>query len=185
MYNIKNVIQLNIELEGLLRVLEQRDNAEARDLLAEKFNQYSQAMKQLLQTTVQMPEPMEAAAESEVLVCAPAPAVTEAPARTEPLNNVTVADAAADSARAIKLDEALSARQASDLNKAFTLNDKYRFRRELFAASDSDFSHTIGLIAKMNSYEEARDYLLGDLCWNSDSETVDDFLTIIKRHFQV
>ena len=98
--------------------------------------------------------------------------------------STTVAEAAAENARSLKLDEMLSARQSADLSKAFTLNDKYRFRRELFGGSDSDFSQTIGLIVQMNSYEEARDYLLHDLCWDSHNEAVEDFLTIIKRHFQ-
>ncbi len=111
-------------------------------------------------------------------------AAEAAVAHEEHKASTTVAKAAAENARSLKLDEMLSARQSADLSKAFTLNDKYRFRRELFGGSDSDFSQTIGLIVQMNSYEEARDYLLHDLCWDSHNEAVEDFLTIINRHFQ-
>lgn len=185
MYSPKELYQLNIELEGLLRVLEQRDSADVRGLLADKFAQYSLRMKQLLETSA--PQAAPSLPDAEPVACSestPAILPQEAPRRLETQPTVTIAEAIADNARGIKLDEAISARQASDLNKAFTLNDKYRFRRELFGGSDSDFGHTIGMIVSMNSFEEARDYLLRDLCWDSDNETVDDFLSIVKRHFQ-
>lgn len=199
MYNIQELYRLNIELEGLLRVLEQRDSKEARELLAQKFKLYSESMQQLLdcaQTT--QPTACEADVRNEIknqeaesaevvpeFVAAEAAVAREGhKAATAMATATTVAEAAAENARSLKLDEMLSARQSADLSKAFTLNDKYRFRRELFGGSDSDFSQTIGLIVQMNSYEEARNYLLHDLCWDSRNEAVEDFLTIIKRHFQ-
>ena len=48
MYNIQELYRLNIELEGLLRVIEQRDSEEARELLAQKFKLYTESMQQLL-----------------------------------------------------------------------------------------------------------------------------------------
>lgn len=193
MYNIQELYRLNIELEGLLRVLEQRDSEEARELLAQKFKLYSESMQQLLDCAkTTQPTACEAAVRTEIKIqeavsaeVVPESVAAEAAvAREEYKATTTVAEAAAENARSLKLDEMLSARQSADLSKAFTLNDKYRFRRELFGGSDSDFSQTIGLIVQMNSYEEARDYLLHDLCWDSHSEAVEDFLTIIKRHFQ-
>ena len=179
MYNIQELYRLNIELEGLLRVIEQRDSEEARELLAQKFKLYTESMQQLLDCAkTTQPTAGEAAILDEIVAAEAAVAHEEHKAST------TVAKAAAENARSLKLDEMLSARQSADLSKAFTLNDKYRFRRELFGGSDSDFSQTIGLIVQMNSYEEARDYLLHDLCWDSHNEAVEDFLTIIKRHFQ-
>ncbi len=190
MYNIQELYRLNIELEGLLRVIEQRDSEEARELLAQKFKLYTESMLDCAKTT--QPTAGEAAILDETKnqeavsaeVVPESVAAEAAVAHEEHKASTTVAEAAAENARSLKLDEMLSARQSADLSKAFTLNDKYRFRRELFGGSDSDFSQTIGLIVQMNSYEEARDYLLHDLCWDSHNEAVEDFLTIIKRHFQ-
>lgn len=193
MYNIQELYRLNIELEGLLRVIEQRDSEEARELLAQKFKLYTESMQQLLDCAkTTQPTAGEAAILDEIKnqeavsaeVVPESVAAEAAVANEEHKASTTVAEAAAENARSLKLDEMLSARQSADLSKAFTLNDKYRFRRELFGGSDSDFSQTIGLIVQMNSYEEARDYLLHDLCWDCHNEAVEDFLTIIKRHFQ-
>lgn len=193
MYNIQELYRLNIELEGLLRVIEQRDSEEARELLAQKFKLYTESMQQLLDCAkTTQPTAGEAAILDETKnqeavsaeVVPESVAAEAAVAHEEHKASTTVAEAAAENARSLKLDEMLSARQSADLSKAFTLNDKYRFRRELFGGSDSDFSQTIGLIVQMNSYEEARDYLLHDLCWDCHNEAVEDFLTIIKRHFQ-
>lgn len=195
MDNIKQLYQLNVELEGLLRVLEQRDSQEARDLLARKFAAYSDAINSLLNgAPADQTIAAATAATQDILTDANAVEVKDQEAvgaEVEPEDEAAEQAIAreqqkdaAEPAKPIKLDEMLSARQSADLSKAFTLNDKYRFRRELFGGNDADFSNTINLIVSMNSYEEARDYLLHDLCWDQNNETVEDFLTIIKRHFQ-
>ncbi|MDE5642937.1 MAG: hypothetical protein K2F74_03505 [Muribaculaceae bacterium] len=190
MDNIKEIYQKNIEIEGILRVIEQRDSKEARELLAARFNELADAVRTLLA------EPAaDCAAQAEPQVLAPAASETTYKETSVPettaetvmsgMPSGATAQASDDSRqKTIKLDEMLSARQSADLSKAFTLNDKYRFRRELFAGSDQDFSHTVNLISSMDSFDEARDYLLHDLCWDPRGEAAEDFLNIIRRHFQ-
>lgn len=186
MDNIKEIYQKNIEIEGILRVIEQRDSKEARELLAVRFNELADAVRTLLA------EPAaDCAAKAEPQVLAPAASENtyKESSTTETvmtgIPSGATAQASDDSRqKTIKLDEMLSARQSADLSKAFTLNDKYRFRRELFAGSDQDFSHTVNLISSMDSFDEARDYLLHDLCWDPRGEAAEDFLNIIRRHFQ-
>lgn len=72
---------------------------------------------------------------------------------------------------------------ARDLRKLFTINDLYRFRRELFGNSDSEMADTVNLIAAMNSLDEAEDYVYGDLGWSRDNDEVADFMTIVGRAF--
>lgn len=83
----------------------------------------------------------------------------------------------------LTLDEKLSRERASDISKAFTLNDRFRFRRELFRNSDAEFRDTIDVIGSMSSMEEAEDYFFNDLCWNPESEDVKDFMSIVAKHF--
>ena len=66
----------------------------------------------------------------------------------------------------------------------FTINDRYRFKRDLFCNSDADFNTTLALVASMDSYDEAEDYFLGELQWSPKREEVMDFLEILKNYFK-
>lgn len=66
----------------------------------------------------------------------------------------------------------------------FSINDRYLFKRELFANSDADFNNTLSLVASMENYEEAEDYFLGELQWDQKKSEVIGFLEIIKKYFK-
>ena len=66
----------------------------------------------------------------------------------------------------------------------FTINDRFRFRKELFDNSDVDFNNTLALIASMESYEEAEDYFLNEEGFEKSNHVVKEFLSIVKRYFQ-
>lgn len=65
----------------------------------------------------------------------------------------------------------------------FSINDKFRFRRELFSNSNAELVDSLNLIETMDSLSEAEDYFFNDLQWDPDSEDVIDFLRIIKAYF--
>ena len=83
----------------------------------------------------------------------------------------------------IRLDEALQRSLSKDLSKAFSLNDRFRYRRELFGNSEVEMRNTIDMVEAMHSFSEAEDYFYGDLEWDHESPEVADFMTIIKNHF--
>ena len=83
----------------------------------------------------------------------------------------------------LTLDEALHRDMTKDLRQAFSLNDRYRYRRELLGNSDSAMNETLNLIEAMHSFDEAEDYFYNDLQWEHDSPEVADFMVIIKNHF--
>lgn len=66
----------------------------------------------------------------------------------------------------------------------FSINDRYRFKRELFHGSDVDFNTTLSLVASMDGYDEAEDYFLNDLQWDEKSPDVIDFLEMLKNYFK-
>ena len=66
---------------------------------------------------------------------------------------------------------------------AFCVNDRFRFKRELFNNSDSEFDRTMDIVATMENYEEAEQYFFGELGWNSEDESVVDFMAIISSYF--
>ncbi|MDE6371103.1 MAG: hypothetical protein K2K92_06405 [Duncaniella sp.] len=84
---------------------------------------------------------------------------------------------------AVTLDEKLARDRAKDIYKAFTLNDKFRFRRELFRDSQQEFDEALDIIAQMNTIEEAEEYIYDDLCWDPESEAVKEFMEVVARHF--
>lgn len=67
----------------------------------------------------------------------------------------------------------------NDLTRAFTLNDKFRFRRELFHNSDADLNETLDVLQAMDSLDEAEDYLYNDLAWDPENTEVKAFIALI------
>lgn len=83
----------------------------------------------------------------------------------------------------LRVDEMLSRREAKNLRKAFTLNDKFRFRRELFNNDDVLFLNTLNALQDSADYASAVSYLDSQLHWDMKNEDVRDFLSIVKNHF--
>ena len=69
-------------------------------------------------------------------------------------------------------------------NLIFTLNDRFRFRRELFSNSDSEMADAINTIGSMHSYDEAEEYFFTDLNWDPENPDVADFMEIIHNSFK-
>ena len=83
----------------------------------------------------------------------------------------------------VRLEDKLSRERAKDIFKAFTLNDKFRFRRELFRNSQDEFDETLDVISQMNTFDEAEEYFYNDLCWDADNEDVKEFMDTVRKHF--
>ncbi len=65
-----------------------------------------------------------------------------------------------------------------------SVNDRFRFRRELFSNSDSDFNAALNAVATMDSYDEAEAYFLHQLDWNPEERVVEEFLEMLRRYFK-
>lgn len=103
------------------------------------------------------------------------------PEKAESAGTEKAADAEPD--EPVRLEDKLSRERAKDIYKAFTINDKFRFRRELFRNSQDEFDETLDVIAQMNTFDEAEDYFYNDLCWDADNEDVKEFMETVKKHF--
>lgn len=80
--------------------------------------------------------------------------------------------------------EMMSVRRAKELRRAISLNDRFRFRRELFGNSDVRMTETLALIDTMGDYGEAREYLLNDMGWDDEDPVVKEFLALVEKHFK-
>lgn len=83
----------------------------------------------------------------------------------------------------LRVDEMLTRREARELRNAFTLNDKFRFRRELFENDNDRFREALRMIEAMSDYDEALTYMRDDLGWDMDADAAQDFAAIVANHF--
>ena len=83
----------------------------------------------------------------------------------------------------LRVDEKLQRTLSKDIRKAFSLNDRFRFQRELFAGSANAMNTAIEHIEVMTSYGNAELYFYSQLNWDRENEVVQDFMAIVRNHF--
>ena len=146
-----------------------------------------EAEQPVAEPTVVEPEPVAEQPVAEPAVVEPEPEaeepVAESAVEPEPVAEVEPELEPEPDDQPLTLDEALQRDMTKTLRQAFSLNDRYRYRRELFGNSDSVMNETLNLIEAMHSFDEAEDYFYNDLQWEHDSPEVADFMVIIKNHF--
>ena len=210
MADIKELIRRNVEIEGLLKVLLQRGSLDARSLLAEKFTEYQAMFNELLaeptpeaarevahegaaleaeaqQTEVKDQEAVSVEEEDETDAATAAIERGEEEEKEEREERETEEEAQEEPKREepeVKEEPATPAkpRKANTaLLKAFTLNDKFRFIRDIFNGSEGEFTDTLNVLADMDNAAEATDYLLNDMMLDGENPDVADFLAIVCR----
>ena len=162
-----DLIKLNLEFEGALRVAEARRSPEAIELAKEKLAVISYLFTKLKDEFNDSPLAESASSHEE--------SVTLVEDSDTIIVETTGMEAESD-------DKAES--HSVDILKAFTLNDKFLFRRELFDGDDREFNDTLNLIAAMNSIEEVEEYLFYDMQWDCNREEVKDFIGIVSSYLQ-
>ena len=81
------------------------------------------------------------------------------------------------------LNDLLEKNNLSDFRKAFSLNDRFRFRRELFGGDEERMNKAINELNELNSYEDSISYLNDELKWNIEDEAVADFIKLLEKRF--
>lgn len=83
----------------------------------------------------------------------------------------------------ISLNDILEKKKLSDFRKAFSLNDRFRFRRELFGGNEEKMNKAIADLNDLSSYEESISYLSKVLNWNIEDASVADFVKLLEKRF--
>lgn len=205
--NYTDLLRLTYEIEGLLLLQSQRAEgdtvADIDSLLAEKTTILAKAFN--LGQDIQAPEAetavchatessdseataASALAEEDMMASEPVTADETVTSTSTPAH---VEATCCPESQAINesietpqsLEEKLARERAKDIFRAFTLNDKFRFRRELFRNSQDEFDDTLNVISQMSSITEAEEYIYDDLCWDPDNEDVKAFMDVVSKHF--
>ncbi|MDE5749881.1 MAG: hypothetical protein K2H87_03835 [Duncaniella sp.] len=180
----RSLAALAAEVEGRLMVMESRregDTSLILELLAEKATLLQGGIMALPYDNKVEPEETETPEETISPISPIGPISPISPIEATEAPEVT--ETAASPSSPETLDERLARERARDINKAFTLNDKFRFRRDLFRGSETDFDETLDVISGMADFSEAEEYFYDDLCWDPEDPAVKEFMEIVARHF--
>ena len=81
------------------------------------------------------------------------------------------------------LNDLLERKNLSDFRKAFSLNDRFRFRRELFGGSEELMNQVIADLNEIRSYDASVAYIQKVLQGSGEESAVADFLQLIEKRF--
>ncbi|MDR1555942.1 MAG: hypothetical protein LBS88_02770 [Tannerellaceae bacterium] len=142
------------------------------DVFQRQMEEYQRVLEAtlLLQETSRA-DALESAAAIQELLAEP-PAVKAAPA------------ASPEEKPLISLNEALEKKKLSDFRKAFSLNDRFYFRKELFGGDEAKMNKVITDLNDIHSYEASLDYLNEKQNWDTENTTVAAFLKLLEKRFR-
>ena len=81
------------------------------------------------------------------------------------------------------LHESLEKRLVVDVRKALSLNDRFRFQRELFNNDAKCMDKVLDEIGSYKSLAEVLEYLKEKFNWSKDNEPAMDFIKIVIKKF--
>ena len=124
--------------------------------------------------------------EGEIIVAEEKPvvAVTEEGKKEEPaIVEESVAETVVkeEEPKSVVLGESL--KLSAGLRHAISLNDSFRFSRELFGGDTELMNRVIEQISVMGSYKTAVAFLSSKVELNEEKEAVNDFLELLKKFF--
>lgn len=74
-------------------------------------------------------------------------------------------------------------RRTIDMRKSLSINDYYRFRRELFEGDEEEMNEALNAVMHMDSAAQVENYFYNVKGWNRDSDDVAYFMEIVHNLF--
>lgn len=71
----------------------------------------------------------------------------------------------------------------SDLKKAISLNDKFRFQRDLFNGNANEMNEVLDFLNRTTTFTEAWNYLESKYHWNMENDSVSTFKQLLEKRF--
>lgn len=193
------MMELCLEIEALIALVDRRDNVVPRqvyELLNDKSTALQTEIKALSDSSVEPDYALECDALTEA---DDSEAVEESVETVGVLESESHAELSsdessiADSAMAEEVADADVPSNEVEADKVrndvlqqpeLSLNDKFRFRRQLFGNSDVDMAEALQVASEMSSVSDVEDYFYNDLCWDASDEDVKEFMNIITARFR-
>ena len=83
----------------------------------------------------------------------------------------------------ISLHDILEKKNLSDFRKAFSLNDRFRFKRELFKGDENVMNQAISALNDIHTLQDSLEYVETQYHWDMKDETVQDFIKLLEKRF--
>lgn len=103
------------------------------------------------------------------------PVVQQAPEAHKPVESAATSK--------ISLNDVIEKKSLIDFRKAISLNDWFRFKRDLFKGNEEAINATVQALNGIGSYEEAIAYLNEHARWDPDDPTAADFIKLLEKRF--
>lgn len=175
MQTLLNDIELDIQE---LKCLMQAISGDANPALKVVAKRNIRQMKARLDALQQL---LEEEAQAAVVP----PPVEEVPATSAPLAEPVppVEPAAPDAVKQVSPILAERIKPATDLRHAISLNDSFRFVRELFAGDATRMNEVVRRVGEAPSLDKALDIFLSEVHPDEENEAAADFKELLKKYF--
>ena len=183
-------IELDIqELKYLMKAFEREPNGTLREVLKRNILQMRDRLDQMLTEldTVQKPvegesiQPILTEKEIEETILEEVEEEKETLQVVESQSQIEVQETIKNVSAGSILGERI--RPVTDLRRSISLNDSFRFSRELFGGNTDLMNRVIEQISVMSSYKTAVAFLSSKVELNEEKEAVNDFLELLKKYF--
>lgn len=180
-YEIRELLRLNVEMEGLLRVLAERENIPALEALAVKAADFDARIRAFLDAArpeilkedeaeaTELPdsfdaveEAEESGTESQLSNCRDVRPVRPDDQQT-PDGPQTSEEPEEPEMPVTVIQEHPKAGGCADLSKTFSINDRYLYSRELFGGNMQRFQDALAGMSRMPDFAHALEYMTGTL----------------------
>jgi hypothetical protein len=82
------------------------------------------------------------------------------------------------------LNDSLEKKNLSDFTKAFSVNDRFYFLKELFGGDKERMNKVIADLNAIHTFEESVGYLYETMHWDKENATVTEFLKLLEKRFR-
>ena len=184
--NIELVIQ---ELKYLMKAFEREPNGTLREVLKRNILQMRDRLDQMLTEldTVQKPvegesiQPILTEKEIEETILEEVEEEKETLQVVESQSQIEVQETIKNVSAGSILGERI--RPVTDLRRSISLNDSFRFSRELFNGDSEQMNRVIEQISEMSSLDTAIAFLYSKVNVDEENEAMIDFQELLKKYF--
>ena len=81
------------------------------------------------------------------------------------------------------VNDLIEKNKLSDLRKAFSLNDRFLYRRELFGGSEEAMNKVVAILNNKETFKESIEFLEEKLHWDFSDPAVKGFVKILEVRF--
>lgn len=175
MQTLLNDIELDIqELKCVVQAISNDANPTLRIVAKRNIRQMTERLEALQKLLEEVPAPV-ITLEEEEQPAAPTPLDVPAPLDTSAPLEIPVPPASAILAERIK--------PAKELRHAISLNDSFRFARELFAGDTTRMNEVLRRLGEAPSLDEAIALFTSEVRPDEENEAVADFVELLKKYF--